>query len=202
MSRYSEMGDFIEGAYILERMECDAAAAEALVVMQRSGTVLVNGQEAPVGLTKEFRISDATRQISALYTLENRSPRDIAVWFGIELNLTLLAGEDPLRYYHIPNGDEEQLYMNTRKAFPSISAFAIRDDWNGLGVRFSVPQAAGLWLFPLETVSQSEDGLERTYQGSCMLLSWKMNLPQACRQQREVRIMLDEYDRPENSSRS
>ena len=36
---------------------------------------------------------------------------------------------------------------------------------------------ATFWRFPLETVSGSEAGFERTYQGSCLLLQWLLKLP-------------------------
>ena len=36
---------------------------------------------------------------------------------------------------------------------------------------------ATLWRFPLETVSLSEGGFERIYQGSLLLLQWRFRLP-------------------------
>jgi alpha-amylase len=43
-----------------------------------------------------------------------------------------------------------------------------------LGVEFWLrpDPAAGLWAFPIETVSVSEAGFERVYQGSAVLLHW------------------------------
>jgi hypothetical protein len=39
------------------------------------------------------------------------------------------------------------------------------------------PAAADLWRFPIETVSSSEGGLERVYQGACIGLTWLIDLP-------------------------
>jgi alpha-amylase len=33
-----------------------------------------------------------------------------------------------------------------------------------------------LWRFPLETVSLSESGFEKIFQGSCLLLYWPLEL--------------------------
>jgi len=33
-----------------------------------------------------------------------------------------------------------------------------------------------VWRMPIETVSQSEDGMERVYQGSMILPSWQIKL--------------------------
>jgi alpha-amylase len=35
---------------------------------------------------------------------------------------------------------------------------------------------ADIWFVPIETVSQSEEGFERTYQGSCILASFPVHL--------------------------
>jgi len=35
---------------------------------------------------------------------------------------------------------------------------------------------SNLWRFPIETVSLSESGFERIFQGSCMLLYWPLDL--------------------------
>ena len=43
-------------------------------------------------------------------------------------------------------------------------------------INFSNSQAASVWRFPVETVSQSEEGFEKTYQGSCILIHWIITL--------------------------
>jgi hypothetical protein len=45
-------------------------------------------------------------------------------------------------------------------------------------------------IFPLETVSQSEDGLERTYQGSTILLHWKIPIKRGAEQKRSLKLSL------------
>jgi hypothetical protein len=39
-----------------------------------------------------------------------------------------------------------------------------------------VAPAADAWYAPIETVSNSEAGFERVYQGSALLLSWPVDL--------------------------
>ena len=50
------------------------------------------------------------------------------------------------------------------------------NDWLGLAIATSVTPQADAWWAPIETVSNSEGGFERVYQGSALLLSWSLDL--------------------------
>jgi hypothetical protein len=41
---------------------------------------------------------------------------------------------------------------------------------------------------PIDTVSLSEEGAERTYQGSALLASWPLTLQPGCVERMEVRL--------------
>ena len=43
-------------------------------------------------------------------------------------------------------------------------------------MRLDAPAAAEFWVAPIETVSISEDGFERVYQGSQILALWPVEL--------------------------
>ncbi|MGA9593576.1 MAG: alpha-amylase/4-alpha-glucanotransferase domain-containing protein, partial [Candidatus Acidiferrales bacterium] len=43
-------------------------------------------------------------------------------------------------------------------------------------VTLAAPDAKEFWLAPIETVSESEDGFERIYQGSQILAVWPVEL--------------------------
>jgi hypothetical protein len=104
------------------------------------------------------------------------SDRAIELWFGAELNLTLLAGDDRLRYYRFAGFPDRELLMNTRAAFGNINAFSMVDDWNGMEICLKSQPATGVWVLPLETVSRSENGFEASYQHSTLLLHRKLRL--------------------------
>ncbi len=50
------------------------------------------------------------------------------------------------------------------------------NDWLGVTVESLPTPAADAWWAPIDTVSNSEDGFERVYQGSALLLSWPLEL--------------------------
>ncbi len=58
----------------------------------------------------------------------------------------------------------------------AVTAFRQGNSWVGIELATTVSDAADLWWAPVETVSNSEGGFERVYQGSGLLLSWPLAL--------------------------
>ncbi len=50
------------------------------------------------------------------------------------------------------------------------------NDWVGVAVEARPEPAADAWWSPIETISNSESGFERVYQGSALLFSWPVRL--------------------------
>jgi 4-alpha-glucanotransferase len=46
------------------------------------------------------------------------------------------------------------------------------DEWQGVSVTLTAPDAQEFWITPIETVSESEEGFERIYQGSQIVAVW------------------------------
>jgi alpha-amylase len=57
-----------------------------------------------------------------------------------------------------------------------VREFSIRDKYLGLVIAFKFNESVVLWHYPVETVSLSEDGVERLYQGTCFLFIRNMDL--------------------------
>ncbi len=45
-----------------------------------------------------------------------------------------------------------------------------------------------MWFFPIETVSQSENGFEKTYQGSAILVHWKGVIEKGAKMHKTLRL--------------
>jgi hypothetical protein len=50
------------------------------------------------------------------------------------------------------------------------------DEWQDVAVAIDAPAASHLWIAPIETVSESEEGFERVYQGSQILAVWRVQM--------------------------
>ncbi|MFI5290710.1 MAG: alpha-amylase/4-alpha-glucanotransferase domain-containing protein, partial [Polyangia bacterium] len=93
------------------------------------------------------------------------------VTFGCEVNLTLLAGDAPDRYYRI--GGRELADRRLASRGETEGALELVNEWDRFLVRLSSAPATSTWRYPLETASQSEGGFERTYQGSVLTPLWR-----------------------------
>jgi hypothetical protein len=175
-SQYPELGNFIQASYTVEQIDCDPAGTSACITLHCDGFISHNAKEHPVRLTKCFTMDYRDMRLDVSYALHNMSSQVLELWFGTELNLTLLAGDDPLRYYRFAGFPDRELLMNTRAAFGNIDAFSMVDEWSGMELCLSAQPAVGVWVLPLETVARSENGFECSYQNSTLLLHRKVRL--------------------------
>jgi alpha-amylase len=137
-------------------------------------------------MRKVYRVTKRDPAVEVAYAIVSQAEASCAVRFGVELNLTLLAGNDPQRYYERPDGDRVRLHE--RGQCPATDRFSMVDEWSRLRVTLRLERPGEIWYMPVETVSQSEDGIERTYQGSALLASWLLTLQPGASEQLKVRL--------------
>ena len=63
-----------------------------------------------------------------------------------------------------------------RASAAALTRIAQGNDFVGIAVATDVSEPADAWWAPVETVSNSESGFERVYQGAGLLLSWPLSL--------------------------
>jgi 4-alpha-glucanotransferase len=94
---------------------------------------------------------------------------------GFESVVNLLAPENADRFFETPEGRQPLRFSGMVPA----PILRIEDGWQKLRVTLHAPGAEQFWIAPIETVSESEGGFERVYQGSQILCYWRppMNNP-------------------------
>jgi alpha-amylase len=163
--RHEEVGDFAGGAYEL------IAAQPGRVQLRRRGRVW--DHELTVDKTLEL----AGAELTARYRLSTRAPH-LKLVFAPEVDLTLLAGDAPDRYYRVPGHElpPEARKLASRGETPAGAPLELVDEWDQFYVRVTASPDAALLRYPLETASQSEGGFERTYQASVILPRFRVTL--------------------------
>ena len=91
------------------------------------------------------------------------------VAFGLESILNFLAPAEPDRFFETPNGRQNLRFSGTLPG----PLLRMEDGWQRIRVALHAPNAEEFWIAPIETVSESEGGFERVYQGSQILAVWK-----------------------------
>ncbi len=71
-------------------------------------------------------------------------------------------------------GDEKDYSSSGQRH--GLTKASIVDEAEGLSLVLGLDPPGALWWFLIETVSNSEDGIERTPQGSALLIRWQLPL--------------------------
>ena len=103
-------------------------------------------------------------------TLSATLRRPVAI--GVESVINLLAPTEPDRFFETLEGPRN---LRLSGALPG-PVLRVRDGWQRLRVTLHAPQTEEFWITPIESVSESEGGFERVYQGSQILAFWRPNL--------------------------
>ncbi|MFA4966673.1 MAG: alpha-amylase/4-alpha-glucanotransferase domain-containing protein [Candidatus Margulisiibacteriota bacterium] len=165
---YFELGDFAEGAYnFFPHRKGD----EASVNFSRTGRV--DGHSVSVNKLASLMAGQSILNVE--YEVTNLSEKKIHALFGVEFNLTLLAPDAPDRAIII-SGSDDKLKMNSSGKKNEVFEVKLIDEWKGFSVSLGLEKESKLFWFPIETVSQSEGGFERTYQGTCLLFGFDLEL--------------------------
>lgn len=134
--RFRELGDFVTGKY-------EAKVSGSRLILERKGRVCEN----EVKLTKT--VTPSQHGYSAVYGIKNLSDRDFDFCF---------APEQVFAFSSKTAGDFADLRQVTR--------WKRYDDFFKIEVEIALSQSCDMWIYPIETVSNSENGYEKTYQGT------------------------------------
>jgi hypothetical protein len=171
--QYQEEGDFIKGLYEIDFIK---KGRNQEILFSRSGNLLKDGKGYPIKVEKRFVPSLNQSVLKAAYRITYGGDEKGRTKFGIEFNINLLAGNAPDRYYHIPGHQLEDRKLASIGGCLDVSEVRLIDEWNKMEVVLTMDRSCNLWRFPIETVSLSESGFERIFQGSCLLFYWPLEL--------------------------
>lgn len=172
--KYQELGDFVNMPYEYSEM---IGKNEIKIKFTREGNIFKDGNSFPIRITKTFTVHPLSADFEVDWTIANLSDHPLDLWLGIEYNMSLLAGNDPDRYYVIGGKKPDNCVLNSIGQSHDIYEFGLIDKWSSIGIIVDGSKRIDLWRFPVETVSQSEGGYERTYQSSALLSHMKLSIP-------------------------
>ena len=167
---FDELGDLVDGGYAVTAM------ADDRVTLVRDGSVRVGDARVPVRATKTVAVGGdrAAPTLEETVTLENRGAAPIEATLAIEWAVTMLGGGgNPAAWYAV---DGVRTAHDAAGSADGIDVIRSGNTYVGIEVATRPePPAASFWG-PIETVSNSEGGFERVYQGSALVLAWPLHL--------------------------
>lgn len=146
-------GAFLEQPY---RWRFSPARDGVQAILQREGAVgPAGGRATMVRVTKAVTVARRRPCLTVTYTILNLGAMSVSLRIGTEWNLAL---KDP--------------HFNRIGTLHDARRLVLTDVHADLRVELEVSSPAACWYAPVETVSDSEAGVERTYQQLSLLLWW------------------------------
>lgn len=178
-----EIGDFLLGVYEA-RMRKSDSRVEAV-------------------LTREGRLGDHWITVRKTISLDTSSPSQLEIHyelsdlpvgeeiqFGCEFNFSSMAAGQSDRYYYDATGQQLGT-LDAIQQLPPTERIGLVDEWQGLDIGLDLSQAAEVWTFPIQTVSQSEGGFELVHQSSAVTPVWKFTVDTSQRWEVHLRLHID-----------
>lgn len=122
-------------------------------------------------MAKSFSFGPAPRgcEVALELGLRLTEPLTKPMAVGVESIINLLAPTEPDRFFETPVGRTNLRFSGSLPG----PLLRMEDGWQGVRVALHAPFAEEFWVAPIETVSESEEGFERVYQGSQILAVWR-----------------------------
>jgi alpha-amylase/alpha-mannosidase (GH57 family) len=160
-------------------LEEDAGLAGGRYAVEESSETTValrspEGAEWSARKTLSFARTKAGFDVVCEATVRRNAPGTAAVQIGIENVVNFLAPAAEDRYFE-SGGKRFPLRWS---AEASGDVLSVTDGWQKVTITFETSSAQKFWIAPIETVSESEEGFERIYQGSQIIAVWPVELAQ------------------------
>jgi len=156
--RYSELGDFVAKPYEIEQKG-------ELIQLRRTGSAVDNRIE----VRKSLSLSEEQDGLQIGYHINNLSRIALNILFAPEFNFALLAGNFAERYYYQDDHKLDHAALNSTGISRGVRRFSLFNESDKFAVHFDFKKPTEVWRYPVETISQSEEGFERIYQSSCVM---------------------------------
>ncbi|MFA5055972.1 MAG: alpha-amylase/4-alpha-glucanotransferase domain-containing protein [Dehalococcoidia bacterium] len=164
---YQECGDFVGKTY-----ECSTRKKSNCVTthLVRDGHVKHGDEVLTIRVEKTISLTAGSEEMEVTYLLTNTSGATIQTTFASEWNLALTEDAHCNHCSYTANGERKPLARTDD--ISNIDRLRISDPHIGIDILMTADRSMKLRRYPIECVTNSEDGFELTFQGSCFILGW------------------------------
>jgi alpha-amylase len=130
------------------------------------------GEREDLKFRKIFNIYKKERRLDVIYEIENNSIDEKNFFFAWEVSFNFLAPEHEDYYFYIPNSPWKS-YLKSM-GIEEVNNWGLKSPI--LTLRCELNEKIKWLRYPIETVSLSEEGFERVYQGSSLIHLYEISL--------------------------
>jgi len=167
---YGDNGDFVLEPYSLE-----LSNDPGQVRLKRDGKLWLPDGVRKLSIEKSYYFTPESDVININYALT--SDEDISgLKFAVESNFNLLAGHADDRYIMFDGERPKKSFLDSQNSCKGCTSVQLRDDYKGFVIGLLSDKEIEFWQTPLFTVSLSEGGFEKVYQGTTILSIFNIDL--------------------------
>lgn len=169
---YHEVGDFTIEPFTMTAKTNGPGGPK--IVMRRDGGVYLDGGRTPVTVEKVASFDAPEQGVRMNYAITAHEKSISGLRLAIQFNIALVTGGGFGTYYSagsVKHGD-----VLERMSIPSADTLELVDENGRFAVKLSMSKAGEVWVFPVQTVSQSESGFERVLQNVAVAFVYPMEL--------------------------
>ena len=130
--------------------------------------------QVPLTLSKALSFTKSGDQIVAKYVLKNEHNQLLDLHFGVEFGLGSYTFPMSESTISVVNGST--IKSEVESELQSVSGLQIESRLYQYKITIATDKIADIWTHPLWTVSLSEGGFEKVYQGAIIMPHWKISL--------------------------
>ena len=191
-----ELADVVDEPFRV--LEAVTGSGGGHVRLERHGSARAAAGQVPIRLEKRIEVAGDRRgpTLTLDVTLDNLGDAPLRGLLAVEWATTMLGGgANPAAYYAF---DGERITHDRADVRAGLASLHSGNDYVGLDIATTVTPAADAWISPIETISNSEAGFERVYQGSALVFTWPLDLAPGARMSvRVAHVIATSRDRAE-----
>jgi len=165
-----------DGDFVLEPWQYLPGSDMQSVHLKREGNLWRNDGVRPIILNKVFYFAPDSEVITVNYCLTATEEDIPNVRFAIENNFNFLAGHSDDRFILFDGQRKKNSYLDAVNSQSDCLAVLIRDDWRKIAVGLQSDRTGNVWQVPIFTISLSEGGFEKVYQGTSIVNLFNFDL--------------------------
>jgi alpha-amylase len=168
----NEVASVAAGAFEIRHTSSNYAD---LVVEQSFPSFATDAAKPPrLTITKHFLLGSAPQgcEVSCDVSFAVSALLARPLRFGIESVINFLAPTEGDRFFETPTGHQNLRFSGSLPG----PLLRMEDGWQRIRLSLHAPACEEFWVAPIDTVSESEGGFERVYQGSQILALWRLDL--------------------------
>ncbi|MFH1415166.1 MAG: alpha-amylase/4-alpha-glucanotransferase domain-containing protein [Elusimicrobiota bacterium] len=150
-------------------------------LISETGTVSVcletgiDADPLELGISKKLVFKSGKRGFDATISVTNFSDSETCIRYGAEFNFSMLSDLSPDKTFFLGDQDFSKP-LSEAAAESGISFFGINDRDLGIRIDIRMDKEGKVFSFPVRTVTDSESGFELTYQATCMIPVFELEL--------------------------